>query len=64
MKKYLNMSNGFIRFDNEFELNWSMYDWALPLTIDFSSKYLLFIRILCLSFIIPIPQKRLKNKSV
>lgn len=51
MKKYLNIKCGYIKFKNKIELNWSIYDWALPLSIDFSSKYLFFIRFLCISLI-------------
>ncbi len=47
-KKHLNWKSGFIRF-NKFELNWSIYEIALPLSIDWSTS-LLNIRILFLSF--------------
>lgn len=53
MKKHLNTKNGFTRNKKGLELNWSIYDWALPLSIDCSSKYLIFIRLLCISIIIP-----------
>lgn len=53
MKKYLDIKCGYIRGKSGVELNWSIYDWALPLSIDFSSEYLLFIRFLCVSLIIP-----------
>lgn len=58
MKKYLNIKSGFIRFKNDFEINWSFYDWALPLSIDISSEYLIYIRVLCISFIFQIPRKK------
>lgn len=54
MKKYLNIKNGFTRNKKGLELNWSIYDWALPISIDFSSKHLIFIRFLCVSLIIPL----------
>jgi hypothetical protein len=53
MKKYLNLKSGFIRNKKGLELNWSIYDWALPLSIDLSSEYLIFIRLFCVSLIIP-----------
>ena len=53
MKKYLNPKSGFIRNKKGLELNWSIYDWALPLSIDFSTEYLVFIRLFCVSLIIP-----------
>lgn len=52
-KKYITLVEGFIRYKNGFELNWSLFDWALPLNIDLSTKKIIFIRFLCLSFIIP-----------
>jgi hypothetical protein len=53
MKKYLNIKSGFIRFNNDIELNWSLYEWALLFSIDFSNNYL-FLRFLCVSIILPI----------
>lgn len=32
-KKYLGLSTGFIRF-KKFEINYSLYDWALPYTYE------------------------------
>lgn len=51
MKKHLSLFNGFVRFKS-IELNWSIYDWALPLSIDIQSKYMIIIRLLCVSIII------------
>ena len=59
MKKHLNIKNGFIRYRNGLELNWSIYEWALPISIDFSSEYIIFIRLLCISLIIPINKLKL-----
>ena len=53
MKKYLNIKSGFVRNKKGLELNWSLYDWALPLSIDFSSEHLIFIRLFFVSLIIP-----------
>lgn len=51
-KKYVNWKSGFIRF-KYFEINWNISDWSLPLSISNSvSGKLLFIRFLCVSFII------------
>lgn len=50
-KKCLMLDSGFIRFKNGVEINWSISDWALPLSITFS-EHLLFIRILFISLII------------
>ena len=47
-KKYLNLESGFIRF-NRFEINWSIYDIALPLSIDWSTSVFSF-RVLFVSF--------------
>jgi len=33
--------------------NGSFWDWALPISIDFGSRYLVFIQILFITFIIP-----------
>lgn len=52
MKKYINFKSGFIRNKKRFELNWSLYDWSLPLSIDFSCDNYIFIRFLCISLII------------
>jgi hypothetical protein len=51
MEKYFNFKSGFIRSKKGLELNWSIYDWALPLSIDFTSKHIIFIRIFCVSLI-------------
>lgn len=48
MKKYLNFKSGFLRW-KRLELNWSIYDWALPFNIDFSSEYFIFIRFFVLA---------------
>ncbi len=53
MKKYLNIKSGFLRNKKGLELNWSIYDWALPLSVDFSSEHLIFIRLFCVAFILP-----------
>lgn len=53
-KKYLNISNGFYRFKNRVEINWSIYEWALPVSVEFGNG-LVFIRFLCVSLIIPKP---------
>ena len=47
-KKYLNWKSGFIRFKH-FEINWSIYDIALPLSIDWSTSIFSF-RVLFVSF--------------
>ena len=52
MKKYLYANNGFYRFKNRVEINWSVYEWAIPLSVEFS-EYLIFVRVLCVSLIIP-----------
>jgi hypothetical protein len=52
MKKHLDIKSGFVRIKNRLELNWSIYEWALPLHIDFSSQYVMFIRVLCISLVI------------
>jgi len=51
-KKCLLWESGFVRFRNDFEINWSFYDWALPLNITFS-EYLVFVRFFAVSFIFP-----------
>lgn len=50
-KKYLAFDSGYIRFKSGMEINWSIYDWSLPLNIEFSTTGLFFLRILCISFI-------------
>lgn len=52
MKKHLNTKSGFYRFNNRVEINWSVYEWALPFSIEFS-EYLMLVRVLCISLIIP-----------
>ena len=52
-KHYFNWNWGYIRFKNNIELNWSLTDWALPLSFDLSCDYLIFIRFLFISLIIP-----------
>ena len=52
-KKYLSIQSGFYRFRSGFEINWCFTNWALPISIDFGSRYLVFIQILFLTFIIP-----------
>jgi len=49
-KKYINWKSGFVRF-KYFEINWSVFDWALLFNISFSNHYI-FLQILCLSLII------------
>lgn len=49
-KKYIAFKSGFIRF-KYLEINWRINDWALPLAIDIN-KYLIFIRLFCVSFIL------------
>jgi hypothetical protein len=51
-KKYICFSNGFVRFNNGIEINWSVDDWALPLAIQ-HTYYVVFIQILCISFTFP-----------
>lgn len=53
MKKHINIKSGFYRFKNGFEINWDLKDWALPMSVCLT-EYLFFIRILFISFIIPI----------
>lgn len=53
-KKYLNLTNGFYRFNNGFEINWCLRDWALPIGVDFNNDYLIFIQVLFVRFIIPV----------
>lgn len=48
-KNYL---SGFYRFKNGFEINWSIYDWALPFGFSYSN-YLTSVSFLCLTFFIP-----------
>lgn len=52
MKKYISFKMGFVRFKNNLEINWSVYEWALPLSFEIS-EYVLFVRVLCVSVIIP-----------
>lgn len=52
MKKHISFKMGFIRFKNRIEINWSIYEWALPFSFELSG-YLLFFRFLCFSIIIP-----------
>lgn len=49
-KQCLDWKSGFIRF-KYVEINWSIDDWALPLNLTFD-KYLIFIRLFCVSLII------------
>lgn len=49
MKKHL---DGFIRFNNGMEINWSIYDWALPLGISFST-YTICLQFFCVYFFFP-----------
>lgn len=49
--KYINWKSGFINY-GFIEINWSIYDWALPIEIQFES-YLFYLRILCISIILP-----------
>jgi len=44
--------NGYLRFKNGIELNWSIYEWALPLSFEVT-EYLIFTRFFCFSIIIP-----------
>lgn len=51
MKKYIKWNCGYIRF-KKFELNWNIKDIALPLSIDFSCTYFVYIRILFIGIFI------------
>jgi hypothetical protein len=51
-KKYLNVKDGFYRFKNRIEINWSIYEWALPLGL-YLGHGLIEIRFLCVSVFIP-----------
>ena len=64
MKKYLNIKSGSIRNKKGLEINWSIYNWALPLYIDFRNEYLIFIRFFCVSLIIPKKKLRLMAKNI
>lgn len=48
---YLGKS-GFMRF-KFCEINWSIYSWALPFSLEFS-EYAVFVRFLCVSLIFKI----------
>jgi len=50
MKKHLEPKYGYIKF-KRFEINYSIYEWALPFSIDFT-EYLIFMRFFCVSVII------------
>ena len=55
-KKYYSWKDAFIRFESSklsfnFEINYSIYDWALPLNVS-AYEYLLEVRVLCISLII------------
>lgn len=63
-KKYLKLDSGYYRFNNRIEINWSIYDWALPVCIDFSNvMYFLYIRILFISVFIPYDNKKLLDRT-
>lgn len=49
MKKYKSLKLGFIRLKNGFEINWSIYDWALPFGFGFTD-YLFSVSFLCFTF--------------
>lgn len=51
-KQYKNLKLGFVRFKNGFEINWSIYDWALPLGFGFTD-YLYSVSFLCFTFFFP-----------
>lgn len=55
-KKHL---DGFCRFRNGFEINWSIYDWALPFGFSFTD-YLFSVSFLCFTFFFP---RKIKNKQ-
>lgn len=52
-KKYIAFDSGYIRF-KRLEINWSLYDWALPFEIQFGENKLIYFRILIVDFIFKI----------
>jgi len=59
-KKHLNILNGFYRVRNGFEINWSIYDWALPFGFGFTD-YLFSVSFLCFTFFFP---RKTKDNSL
>lgn len=57
-KKYCSRSHGYVRFDR-CEISWSIYDWAIPFSIDFSSDLMVFIRVFCVGLVISTNGNRL-----
>ena len=55
--KTMSWDSGFIRNKKGWELNWSIYEWALPFSVDFTSEYLVFVRFLFISVIFPKNEK-------
>jgi hypothetical protein len=53
----MSWDSGFIRNKKGWELNWSIYEWALPFSVDFTSEYLVFVRFLFISVIFPKNEK-------
>lgn len=43
---------GFIKNKKGLEFHWSLYEWALPLSVEVT-EHLVFVRLLCASLIIP-----------
>ena len=51
-KKNLDLKNGFYRFENRIEINWGIYEWALPLGFYLDNSFT-EVRLLCFSVFIP-----------
>lgn len=49
-KKHIELFSGFVRFKNDFEINWNLRSFALPLGIEVT-EHLVFLDILCVSLI-------------
>jgi hypothetical protein len=50
-KKNISLTSGFIRW-TRVELNWSLYEWAMPISFDFTAPKNVFIRVLFAELII------------
>ncbi len=48
-QSYNSWDGGYWRFKH-IEINWSLFEWALPLHVDFRTKNLGIITILCVTF--------------